>query len=519
MPSQVFQAPLMVVRTDANHRMGAGHFMRSIALAQAWQDHGGKAVFLGKIESGILCERLAMEQIELIQLPGAFPDQCDADTVLNYLADKDMSTGWIVVDGYHFNQDYQQIICASGWHILVVDDMGHLPEYTADIVLNQNPGNEEIIYRVSPETLILRGERYILLRREFLNTNFPITPIASRAHHILVTLGGADPGNNTKRILEALEKVNDKALIVKVVVGPTNPYLNSLTTAASDAGYTIELITAANNMPALMRWADLAVSGAGTTCWELAHMGVPFAVAILADNQEIVASTLAAHEAAVVLGRSKKWHDADTAAALRALINDHGSRQYMRQQAGKLVDGRGSERVVQSMLCYNFTLRSAAPGDCKTIFEWRNDPDTRRFSFQTKKILWHEHKKWFEKALASSDILFYIAEVYPGEPAGQVRFTRNGRELLISVGLAAAYRGCGLGARLIKKASKRAMHETGADRVRALIKKDNTSSLQSFLRAGFSRLGEAKNDGITTVELQMNIVESSLGTAIGLKDS
>ncbi len=53
--------------------------------------------------------------------------------------------------------------------------------------------------------------------------------------------------------------------------------------------------------------------------------------------------------------------------------------------------------------------------------------------------------------------LFYIAETSSGEPVGQVRFEQNGQELLISVGLAPAYRGCGLGSRLIEKASRRAM--------------------------------------------------------------
>ncbi len=82
------------------------------------------------------------------------------------------------------------MVRASGWHLLVVDDMGHLPEYHADIVLNQNSGSNDVVYRVKPGTLILRGERYILLRREFLHPASPLRPIAGRAHKILVTLGG-----------------------------------------------------------------------------------------------------------------------------------------------------------------------------------------------------------------------------------------------------------------------------------------------------------------------------------------
>ncbi|MFM8983470.1 MAG: hypothetical protein ACKOLA_11305 [Spartobacteria bacterium] len=36
----------LLIRTDASVSMGTGHVMRMIALAQAWQDGGGEAVFL-----------------------------------------------------------------------------------------------------------------------------------------------------------------------------------------------------------------------------------------------------------------------------------------------------------------------------------------------------------------------------------------------------------------------------------------------------------------------------------------
>src|SRR5581483_11389078 len=95
-------------------------------------------------------------------------------------------------------------------------------------------------------------------------------------------------------------------------------------------------------MPGLMGWADLAVAAGGTTAWELAFMGVPAALLVLADNQRPVVAALAEAGAAEPLNG---WGAEAWARALGLLLRDPGRRAALAARAQALADGRGAERV------------------------------------------------------------------------------------------------------------------------------------------------------------------------------
>jgi spore coat polysaccharide biosynthesis predicted glycosyltransferase SpsG len=98
-----------------------------------------------------------------------------------------------------------------------------------------------------------------------------------------------------------------------------------------------------------MLWADLAISGAGSTAWELACIGVPSALIVVAHNQRLIAEALDAEGAAVSLG----WHEdlvpARIAAIILQLRNDPTRREHMTRSGRCLVDGNGSERVASAL--------------------------------------------------------------------------------------------------------------------------------------------------------------------------
>lgn len=158
----------LIIRADANSRIGVGHVMRCLALAQAWQDKGEKAVFLSHCKSPVLKKRILDEGFDFISLDKPYPEPFDIDYTLNTLHKLSNQDAWLVVDGYHFDSSYQKSIKEAGHKLLWIDDYGHAAHYYADIVLNQNISADERFYiRREPYTRLLLGTRYVLLRHEF----------------------------------------------------------------------------------------------------------------------------------------------------------------------------------------------------------------------------------------------------------------------------------------------------------------------------------------------------------------
>lgn len=475
----------LVIRADADGAMGTGHVMRCLALAQEWRRQGGEVVFLGRIGSEHLRRRLIAEGCRVHSLAAVHPDPADLTEVGGWLDERKAKAGWLVLDGYHFDIAYHDAIRASGWQLLVIDDYGHLPEYHAEILLNPNAYAGDLAYRTQPDTLRLLGSRYAPLRSEFQEASRKKREVAGSGRRVLVTMGGADPDNVSGRVADALLAVDRADLAVKIVVGPLNPHRADLSARLAGAPFMVELLDPVSEMAPLMQWADLAISAAGSTCWELAAMGVPMLVTVLADNQERLAASLADNGVAVNLGWFYSWPPGQAAGVIGTLLENQEKRRQMGGRGQSLVDCRGCQRLVHAMHSFYFALRPAIAGDCALVYQWANDLEIRAVSFCRAPIAWEEHCQWFAERLGNPAHVFLIAVDGEGQPLGQVRFAVADHTAVISVSLAKKFRGAGLGARLIRQASRQVMAAQGVTKILAHIRPENRNSIQAFVKAGF----------------------------------
>ncbi|MGA9814538.1 MAG: UDP-2,4-diacetamido-2,4,6-trideoxy-beta-L-altropyranose hydrolase [Terriglobales bacterium] len=485
----------LILRADASIAMGTGHVMRCLALAQAWQDQAwqdqaGQCIFAMAETTAASQERIRGDRFETLPVAAIPGSLQDAAQVVKLARARNSS--WIVLDGYQFDVEYQRRLKAAGLKVLMVDDTGHAGAYVADLVLDQNAHATKDFYqqRESYSQLLL-GPRYALLRREFRPWREWKREIAPVARKVLLTVGGSDPDNVSIRIIRGLGLLAENNLETTIVAGGANPHIDSLEEEIGRMGGRFRLVRDTFDMPRLMADADVAISAAGITCWELCLLGLPAVLIDVAENQTPVAHELERRGVAIYAGRSQQVTPEEIAARLRLLLAVPERRAAMSERGRRLVDGGGAERVVSAMQPLILHLRPAERKDCRLLWEWANDPVTRAAAFSTEAIPWEHHQAWFEDKMEDPNCLLLIGENSEGRPVGQIRLDlRSEQEGEIDVSVSPDARGSGVGSRLIDLGVREAFARTDAECLHAFIRRENEMSVRAFERAHFLKVGE-----------------------------
>jgi len=475
--------------------MGTGHVMRCLALAQAWQDAGGRAVFAMADPSSRVRERVLKESVGILAISASAGTEEDARQTAALA--REHAAAWVVVDGYQFGADYQRTLKSAGFNILFLDDYGHAGHYYADLVLNQNVSADESAYENRESyTRLLLGPQYCLLRREFDAWREWRREIVPVGHRVLVTMGGSDAENFTERGIDALNSIEDDNLEATIVVGGSNERSELLKRIAAVAGKKIRVLRDISNVAELMAWADLAVSAAGTTCWEMCLMGLPAVLVDLAENQTPVARELERRGCAIHLGGPHDVSSEKLAEQVERLLTSWDDRQAMSAHGRELVDGEGAWRVVSALRSDRLRLRPAEENDSRLLWAWANDSGVRASAFSSTPIPWEQHVVWFTGKMKDPDCRILIAENGQGRAVGQFRVDwRSSEDADIDVSVSLECRGAGYGRLLIDLGASQVLAERRSARLHAFVKPENHASRRSFELAGFGNLGEEYVNG------------------------
>ena len=490
----------VVIRADADSRIGIGHMMRCMALAQAFKEKGIRVTFISRCPEDRLRNSITRGGFGFIPVERPFPEPADLVLTLNTLKELEGSNGGrepvcLILDGYHFQPDYHRAIRNEGFLLIVIDDMAHVDYYHTDILINYNVHALWFKYACDKDTLKLLGTEYTLLRNDFSRFRDWNRHIPEKAKNIVITFGGSEKRDLTRKVLEAFKRIGDEDLNVIALTGEED-VRGDFSQMAGDMSLShVKLLPYVDDMPSLLSWADLAVSACGVTSLEAAFMGLPSIVITVEKNQEGIGERLQDLRVAQHLGEMEDIDPEFLAGSICDLIRNQACRREMSENGRKLVDGKGSERVctlIHSLgggeIDVEKHIRMADNKDCLPLWRLANDRGVRQNSFSSDPIPLKTHTLWFENRLKSLDDLFFVLDI-GGQICGQIRYSKEGDEASVHFSLAPVFRGRGLARKMIVCTWKKACIQLGIKNIKGVVKESNVPSIRTFRNAGFIRDG------------------------------
>jgi len=491
-------------RVDASSKIGTGHFMRCLTLADGLKQRGAQIRFVSRYLPEHLRSMLAAKNQEFVLLDSNQNDigldelahshwlgvsqMQDAQDTIRSLSDE--TWDWLIVDHYALDERWESALRRSARCTMVIDDIADR-KHDCDILLDQNYYTDMAIRyagKVPDRCKTLLGSEYALLQSDYAELHERVPPREGPIRCVFIYFGGTDTDNLTGRSISAFLSLNRPNIEVDVVVSPSSPHVEAIRKQV-EGHANIHLHDSLPTLAPLMTKADIAIGAGGSTSWERLCMGLPAIVISLAENQRSIAEEL--HHRSVIrwLGHKDGVAIGGIAKELKRLI-DQGMDREWSQQCFKLVDGKGVKRVGAALMVSRdnpLRARYAMLEDEALLLEWANDPETRRNSFSSAQITKATHHKWFNGRLSNLDeYRLYIIETTDSVPVGQVRFERSGEAWEVHYLLSPLFRHRGLGRALLEVGLLQLGVDERSAHVFGRVKRINEPSRKIFENLGFN---------------------------------
>ncbi|MFF5202564.1 PseG/SpsG family protein [Micromonospora parva] len=334
------------LRCDAGPRRGVGHLVRCLALAEEFLARGADVTVFGTVERlDWATAELAARGIPLLPGPDSAADLVEAA--------RRHELDVLVLDSYDLDPAGAGALRAAGVYTVAIID-GDSRGQVADLYLDQNFGAE----LPGLPGRLLAGSGYALLRDSVINARPPVAPPATAVSRprVLAFFGGTDAVGAAPVLTRVLVAAGHP-MDLTVIVG--RPEIEAeIEDVTPGRGQIIRPVPPTTSLPALITGADLVVSAAGTSTWELCCLGAPSALVCVVDNQRESYTRVVRHGLAAGLGElpeltaggvAGRAARATAARTLHGLLSSPQRRATLAARAWSTVDGQGRARVVDAV--------------------------------------------------------------------------------------------------------------------------------------------------------------------------
>lgn len=357
-----------VFRVDASSKMGSGHVIRCLTLAEILKKNNNEVIFLSRLHDGNLNDLIYSKGFNLHELSkpeknikskvknhiDSYSDwlgvsiQDDLSESINIIKNKRID--WIIIDHYSIDIFWEKKIKEFVKNIMIIDDIANR-EHDCDLLLDQNffiDMNSRYDKLIPPKTKTLFGPKYSLISPKFSELRKKSIR-ANNLKNIFIFFGGSDPYLLTEKTLEVLSKNNLLFLKLHVAITDSNKRKSEIKKAVEKRG-NASLHIQSDQIASIMNLCDASIGAGGMNTWERLCLSLPSIAFSFSNNQKIQLESLSnSHElyyAGDARDISYKIIDRKITNFILKLKNNIRSNTFT-PNLFEIVDGEGSKKVAK----------------------------------------------------------------------------------------------------------------------------------------------------------------------------
>lgn len=330
---------------DLGGAHGSGHAMRCIALAEEVEKRGDRPLFMVDAASVPFVQSQLEQRGFEYKTP--FADHTETIGFINSQSPKA-----VFIDSYLLPEYVYSKLYATHLTVAIVD--GDPSFRKAHLYVDQNIGAERDrwTYPLGCENSVhLSGIQYALIRDSVLESR-PRRLEHQGSHpvpSVLAVLGGTDPYRVAPTITKALKRTAQPFNLT--VIAANHQIEQEILSLPTREDQLVTVIAPTQELPQLVRRANLVISASGTSSWELLCLGAPTVFTCVAANQEAGYSRLIEAGLGIGIGSSSTILErADQVSqVLGSALLDTQMRIELAEVAWQSVDGLGRQRVLNKL--------------------------------------------------------------------------------------------------------------------------------------------------------------------------
>ncbi|TJX68846.1 GNAT family N-acetyltransferase [Soehngenia saccharolytica] len=471
----------VIILTEGGKNIGLGHLSRCIALYDEIQSRNIKVELIvhGEVSNIRILEGKAYKNV----------DWANIEYLDNTISDED----YVIVDSYLANYVCYETISLKSKRALYIDDIGRL-SYPKGIVLNPSLDSSHIDYSYKTEAEVLKGAKYVILRSAFCVDDEKI--LNKNVSRGLIIMGGTDIRNLTPILIKYICEKNPDINFDIVVDAFQYSKLVSLN-KINNVLYHKDLTEI--DMYKIIYNADIAISAAGQTIYELLSTRTPFIAIQVAENQKNNFESLKEYLNSEILLNYDEDNFIMKLQEKFFYLKKYENRKKISKDMEYVIDKKGRKRIIDALLgniinTEEIFLRKAQKKDVIDVFEISNEDLVRQYSINKNKISWKDHVEWFFNVLESENTVFYVVVDNMNSVLGQIRFKLEGNSAIISISLANKLRGRGYSKSILKQGIDKLLSENNQVMdIIAYVLENNIVSIMLFTSLNFEEIDKNGN--------------------------